>query len=101
MAKLGESGNPVRFRVNNEQRMAEIVAICERNNWKFIGGIEPDESEDISEVEYLLNPKAFSKKPKMKSSTNSTILKSKQDIGRNEPCPCGSGLKYKKCCMNK
>lgn len=20
-------------------------------------------------------------------------------IGRNEPCPCGSGLKYKKCCM--
>lgn len=22
-------------------------------------------------------------------------------IGRNEPCPCGSGLKYKKCCINK
>lgn len=21
-------------------------------------------------------------------------------IGRNEPCPCGSGKKYKKCCMN-
>jgi len=21
--------------------------------------------------------------------------------GRNEACPCGSGLKYKKCCMNK
>lgn len=20
-------------------------------------------------------------------------------VGRNEPCPCGSGLKYKKCCM--
>jgi len=19
-------------------------------------------------------------------------------ISRNEPCPCGSGLKYKKCC---
>ncbi len=19
-------------------------------------------------------------------------------VGRNEPCPCGSGLKYKKCC---
>jgi predicted aspartyl protease len=26
-------------------------------------------------------------------------LKSKQPkIGRNDPCPCGSGLKYKKCC---
>jgi hypothetical protein len=22
-------------------------------------------------------------------------------IGRNTPCPCGSGKKYKKCCMNK
>ncbi|MCG7848758.1 MAG: DUF1186 domain-containing protein [ANME-2 cluster archaeon] len=23
----------------------------------------------------------------------------KKKIGRNEPCPCGSGLKYKKCCI--
>lgn len=22
-------------------------------------------------------------------------------IGRNDPCPCGSGKKYKQCCMNK
>ena len=22
-------------------------------------------------------------------------------IGRNEPCPCGSGNKYKKCCLSK
>jgi len=22
------------------------------------------------------------------------------NVGRNEPCPCGSGKKYKKCCMN-
>ena len=21
-----------------------------------------------------------------------------QEVGRNDPCPCGSGLKYKKCC---
>ncbi len=23
----------------------------------------------------------------------------KAEIGRNDPCSCGSGLKYKKCCM--
>ena len=23
------------------------------------------------------------------------------DIGRNDPCPCGSGKKYKKCCAAK
>jgi preprotein translocase subunit SecA len=22
----------------------------------------------------------------------------KQKVGRNEPCPCGSGKKFKKCC---
>ena len=22
-------------------------------------------------------------------------------VGRNQPCPCGSGKKYKKCCLNK
>jgi len=22
-------------------------------------------------------------------------------VGRNDPCPCGSGLKYKRCCLNK
>lgn len=24
-----------------------------------------------------------------------------QTIGRNEPCSCGSGKKYKKCCLGK
>lgn len=24
-----------------------------------------------------------------------------QKIGRNDPCPCGSGKKYKQCCLNK
>jgi hypothetical protein len=25
---------------------------------------------------------------------------STKDVGRNDPCPCGSGAKYKYCCMN-
>ena len=26
---------------------------------------------------------------------------SEKKIGRNDPCPCGSGKKYKKCCLKK
>ena len=26
-------------------------------------------------------------------------FKFRQNVGRNDPCPCGSGRKYKKCCM--
>ena len=25
----------------------------------------------------------------------------RRKIGRNEPCVCGSGIKFKKCCINK
>ena len=30
-----------------------------------------------------------------------TIKRTTPKIGRNEKCPCGSGLKYKKCCERK
>lgn len=28
-------------------------------------------------------------------------VRTEEKTGRNDPCPCGSGKKYKKCCMNK
>jgi SEC-C motif len=24
-----------------------------------------------------------------------------RNVGRNDPCPCGSGKKFKKCCLNR
>lgn len=27
------------------------------------------------------------------------VLPKRQEVGRNDPCPCGSGKKYKKCCL--
>ena len=29
------------------------------------------------------------------------VKKAEEKVGRNDPCPCGSGKKYKNCCMNK
>ena len=29
------------------------------------------------------------------------IVRSAPKVGRNDPCPCGSGKKNKKCCLNK
>jgi SWIM/SEC-C metal-binding protein len=69
------------------ERAGEIAELCEQYGWKYIVGIEPDEPEDISDVTRLLNP--------------STGIRVSEVPGRNDPCPCGSGLKYKKCCMNK
>lgn len=100
MKKSGISGNPIRFRVQSQERMEELVAICEKNSWKFICGMESHEPEDISELEYMLNPKAFNGQvPRMKSFVEP--IKKGVQIGRNDPCPCGSELKYKKCCIGK
>ena len=30
-----------------------------------------------------------------------TVVRSEAKVGRNNPCPCGSGKKYKKCCGNR
>jgi methionyl aminopeptidase len=35
----------------------------------------------------------------MKSRPDILTLNKKMKVGRNDPCPCGSGLKYKKCCL--
>lgn len=32
---------------------------------------------------------------------DNTFIREKVKVGRNDPCPCGSGKKYKKCCLNK
>ena len=29
---------------------------------------------------------------------NRTVVRTAPKVGRNDPCPCGSGKKYKKCC---
>ena len=33
------------------------------------------------------------------SMRGETVRKQFAKVGRNEPCPCGSGLKFKKCCI--
>ncbi len=40
-------------------------------------------------------------KPARRASSGANTQKSKGKVGRNDPCPCGSGKKYKHCCMNK
>lgn len=42
------------------------------------------------------------KRKEIKKEYDKTVIVVKEEkIGRNDPCPCGSGKKYKKCCLNK
>lgn len=35
---------------------------------------------------------------KGRSNAAETVVRETRKVGRNEPCPCGSGRKFKKCC---
>ena len=83
-AKLGTEKMPAVVQVQTEERSKEVASIFDENGWKYSIDLEPDKPEDINDLEILLNP------PKQK--------RTEKKIGRNDPCPCGSGKKYKKCC---
>lgn len=82
--KLGSASNPAVVRVQTPRKADEILSICNRNDWEVIVGVEPDKPENIVDLEKLLNPP--------------TPLRNPVKVGRNDPCSCGSGRKYKKCC---
>lgn len=55
--------------------------------------------EELDEIARQYNAR---KKEKDLVATNVVPFKrDKPKVGRNEPCPCGSGKKYKKCCLDK
>ncbi len=36
---------------------------------------------------------------RLDSGTTTPIRRPSEKVGRNDPCPCGSGKKYKQCCL--
>lgn len=67
-----------------------------RKNIEYLHSINGSESmyDDLSS-----DDNSFSDDDIFEFENNENTRKIK--IGRNEPCPCGSGKKYKKCCMGK
>jgi SWIM/SEC-C metal-binding protein len=82
--KLGTKKNPAVVYVQTKRRMKKVASIFEEHGWEHIIELDKSKPEDITDLEVLLN-------------TPKTVRVDKK-VGRNDPCPCGSGMKYKKCC---
>lgn len=88
----------------DSKKFLKIVNEAMDDNLKSFKAVEKKykyeylEGEKFSSTTVLYLSKAFSKlmgfaneeKPKVPANI---------DVGRNDPCPCGSGKKYKKCCL--
>lgn len=82
--KLGSEEAPLSIVVNSQDRQTEIEAILAQHQLIANITLDAEQEENTIELETILNkpkPTSFEKTP-----------------NRNDPCPCGSGKKYKKCC---
>jgi SWIM/SEC-C metal-binding protein len=71
-------------RVQTQDRAVEVLDFCQDHGIQAVIELAPDQSEDITEIELAL----VARQPVLADPK----------VGRNEPCPCGSGKKFKKCC---
>jgi uncharacterized protein len=63
------------------------MAFCEERGWYVTLALAPGEPEDLSDI-------VRQERGLARGATKALP----PTPGRNDPCPCGSGKKYKKCC---
>ncbi|MDR2855904.1 MAG: DUF1186 domain-containing protein [Methanomicrobiales archaeon] len=78
--------------------------ITEMQGWACFSSETEGDRQKIDFDDILSSSPSFdnilSSSPSLGLSSNSKPAGGKK-VGRNDPCPCGSGKKYKKCCLNK
>jgi preprotein translocase subunit SecA len=77
------------FKINMAPMQAESQKV--QQNLQYKGA---EESEQFGAAK-LPTGQAGEQKSVVKQAP---IVNKNKNIGRNDPCPCGSGKKYKKCC---
>ncbi len=61
-------------------------------------GLDMTSEEDIAAFTSFYNQGLASERDDFEHQSP-VLIRKKPAIGRNEPCPCGSGKKFKKCCL--
>ncbi len=83
--------------------LTPIISFTGEAGWKAHKNLNHTEIENLQKV---ITPNVreihayWLAKRKDEVITDSPIQRAEPRIGRNEPCPCGSGKKYKKCCLH-
>lgn len=85
MASLGSKRRPIRVRVATDEQLQIVAETCARGGLQFIAELAQGLPPQLEELELAL----ASRQP----------AAPQLHIGRNESCPCGSGRKFKKCCI--
>jgi hypothetical protein len=82
-------------------RLKAALAILERPHFPNPGWHLPERIEPIREqqvVNNLAEIEADYRAMRMTEAIKPAAIKADTPIARSAPCPCGSGIKYKRCC---
>ena len=86
--------DPVRaYQVEGFDMFEEMTASIQEDTVKMLMRVKPQEKMQRKEVAKITGTSGGDLGGKPQPVVNKT-----KKIGRNDPCPCGSGKKYKKCC---
>lgn len=78
-----------------------ILALCGDEKGESLLGLSPeDEDWAMEKAAESLPPSVIEIAAywRKKRESFAPVVNAMRDIGRNDPCPCGSGRKFKKCC---
>ena len=64
---------------------------------RSVYNVSETQHEDVNQFEMAQRQRAAAQAPQGERKTKQIKL-DQPKVGRNDPCPCGSGKKYKKCC---
>jgi transposase-like protein len=87
-------------------RLRAALAVLNRprfpkGDWALPGRACTPEDLEEAEEESIDDFRTFPNTSEQESDFSTPVPTRHVDkVGRNEPCPCGSGQKYKKCCLN-
>ena len=92
----------VEYKKESYNMFVELVSNIKLEIIKILFAVQLQSKEDKEKEQEALNRmKASMEKATEHQTTNKAreaVLNSDKKIARNDPCPCGSGLKYKQCC---
>ena len=69
-----------------------------KSDWRFFRTDELPPKSLSGEFVRLFNKLHADLRVRHRPLLHATVVEGRRKIGRNDPCPCGSGAKYKKCC---
>ena len=81
--------------------LGPILFLCEDENGQPLIEVDPDEAAELLRSAPSAIPEAVLEIAQFWKNRRSPAEPARRigpKVGRNDPCPCGSGKKYKHCC---